>query len=455
MTHLKRLLLSVALLLPLLVQAKVSEFTLDNGLKLIVKEDHRAPVVVSQVWYKVGASYEPNGITGISHQLEHMMFKGTTHLKPGEFSKIIAANGGQENAFTGQDYTAYFQTLGKDRLEVSFRLEADRMRNLRIDEKELLKERQVVAEERRMRTEDNPHALVNEALNAAAFVNSPYHHPVIGWMTDIQHYEVQDLQQWYQKWYAPNNATVVVVGDVEPQAVYQLAQRYFGPLKPEKIAKLKPQTEIRQRGKRYVEVKAPANLPFMMMGWKVPVVKTASDAWEPYALDVLAGILDGGDSARFARHLIRGDEIAAGVSAGYDLFSRLSDLFVIAGTPAKGKTVEDLEQAIRAEIESLKKDKVTAQELNRIKTQVVANTVYQKDSIFYQAMQIGMLETIGLDWRVGEDYVKHIQAVTAEQIQQVAKKYFNDQNLTQARLIPMPTSGVKPHRMSAGGHHDF
>ena len=233
----------------------VSEFQLDNGLKLIVKEDHRAPVVVSQVWYKVGSSYEYNGITGISHQLEHMMFKGTENLGPNEFSQIIAANGGRENAFTGRDYTAYFQTLEKDRLEVSFRLEAERMRKLVIDEAELIKEHEVVAEERRMRTEDNPQALVREAFNAAAFVNSPYHHPVIGWMSDIKHYEVDDLRDWYQKWYAPNNATVVIVGDVDPDAVYALAKQYFGPLKPETTAIVKPQIEVEQRGMRTVEVR--------------------------------------------------------------------------------------------------------------------------------------------------------------------------------------------------------
>uniref|UniRef100_UPI003D05B5F0 M16 family metallopeptidase n=1 Tax=Agarivorans sp. TaxID=1872412 RepID=UPI003D05B5F0 len=347
--------IGLVLLIPSIAIANVSEFQLDNGLKLIVKEDHRAPVVVSQVWYKVGSSYEHNGLTGISHMLEHMMFKGTENLGPNEFSQIIAANGGSENAFTGRDYTAYFQTLEKDRLKVSFRLEAERMRKLVIDDAELVKEREVVAEERRMRTEDDPHALVREAFNATAFVNSPYHHPVIGWMSDINNYQANDLRQWYQKWYAPNNATVVVVGDVEPDAVYALAKQYFGPLKPEKTALLKPQVEVKQRGKRTVNVNAPAELPYMMMGWKVPVVNTATEqqAWEPYALEVLAGILDGGDSARFSRDLVRGSQIAAGVSAGYDLFSRLADMFLIAGTPVKGKTLAELQQAVLDQITQL------------------------------------------------------------------------------------------------------
>jgi zinc protease len=452
MLRLKSLLWAV-LLLPLASQAgDVSEFQLDNGLKLIVKEDHRAPVVVSQVWYKVGASYEPNGITGISHQLEHMMFKGTKNLKPNEFSQIIAANGGQENAFTGQDYTAYFQTLEKDRLPVSFRLEAERMRNLQIDEAELLKERDVVAEERRMRTEDNPHALVNEAFHAAAFMNSPYHHPIIGWMSDINHYQADELRDWYQKWYAPNNATVVVVGDVKAQAVLELAKQYFGPLKPEKIADLKPQVEVPQKGYRYVQVKAPAELPYLMMGWKVPVVTTAEVKWEPYALDVLAGILDGGSSARFSRELVRGQEVASGVYAQNNLFSRLQDVFQIGGTPAKGKTVAELKAAIMEQLKQLKTGLVSAQELQRVKAQVVASNVYERDSVFYQAMQIGMLETVGLDWRLSDDYVANINKVTAEQIQAVVQKYFIDDKLTVAELDPQPVEG-RQIRQSTGARH--
>ena len=223
-----------------LAAGAVHEYQLDNGLKLIVKEDHRAPVMVSQVWYKVGSSYEHDGITGVSHVLEHMMFKGTSAHPAGEFSRIIAENGGSENAFTSRDYTAYFQTMEKSRLPVSFELEADRMRNLVIPEQEFLKEVQVVMEERRMRTEDNPQSLTYEQFNATAYVNSPYRIPVIGWMDDLESMHVEDLKSWYRKWYAPNNATVVVVGDVDPDQVYALAKKYFGPLKPSEIEPAKP-----------------------------------------------------------------------------------------------------------------------------------------------------------------------------------------------------------------------
>jgi zinc protease len=408
---------------------------------------------VTQVWYKVGSSYEYNGITGISHQLEHMMFKGTENLGPNEFSKIIAANGGRENAFTGRDYTAYFQTMEADRVEVSFRLEAERMRKLVLDEAELLKEREVVAEERRLRTEDSPTAMTRETFNATAFMNSPYHHPIVGWMSDINNYEVDDLEQWYQKWYAPNNATIVVAGDVEPEAIYKLAQQFFGHLKPEEVEVVKPQVEVPQRGKRTVEVQLPAELPYLMMGWKVPVVKTAKKAWEPYALEVLAGVLDGGDSARFTRDLVRGDEIATSVGVGYNAFSRLDDLFLVAGAPTKARDVAALQQAVIKQIEQLQAEPVTEQELQRIKTQVVAGAVYERDSLFYQAMQIGMLETIGLDWRLSDQYVENIQAVTAEQIQAVANKYFVDTTLTVAELVPLQLDQKSRNRGIIGGRH--
>ncbi len=424
----------------------VHEFKLGNGLKLIVKEDHRAPVIVSQVWYKVGSSYEPTGITGISHMLEHMMFKGTPKHPPNDFSHIIAANGGQENAFTGRDYTVYFQQLEKSRLHVSFELEADRMRNLSLPEAEFLKEQQVVMEERRLRTDDNPEALTDELFNGAAFVNGAYHHPVIGWMDDIRHYTIDDLRHWYQTWYAPNNATVVVVGDIYPDDVLALAKKYFGPLKPGKITPPRIRQEIEQKGIRRITVKAPAELPYLLMGYRAPVLSTASadSEWEAYALEVLSGVLSGGDSARLAKKLVRESQVAASASAGYSLYARLPDLFLLDGTPAQGHSVDELEQALRAEIKRLQDEPVSVAELDRIKAQVVASEVYGRDSTFGQAMQVGNLETVGLDWRLSDAYVDKISAVTAEQIQQVARKYLIDDHLTIAVLDPLPIDPNKP-----------
>ncbi|MEW6352763.1 MAG: pitrilysin family protein [Pseudomonadota bacterium] len=436
----------------------VHEYKLDNGLKLVVKEDHRAPVVVSQVWYKVGSSYEPTGVTGISHVLEHMMFKGTAKLKPNEFSRIVAANGGKENAFTGRDYTAYYQQLEKSRLAVSFELEADRMRNLTLPNEEFLKEVQVVMEERRLRTEDDPQALTYEHFNGVAFLSSPYRQPVIGWMDDLENLRIEDLQQWYKTWYAPNNATVVVVGDVDPDDVLKLAQKYFGALKPSEIIPPKPRREIEQRGMRRLTVKAPAELPYLLMGYQAPVLTSvpADNAWEPYALEVLAGVLSGGDSARLAKHLVREAQIAAGAGAGYSLYARLPDLFMVEGTPAQGHSVTELEQALRAQIKRLQDEPVSDAELKRIKAQVVAGEIYERDSMFAQAMQIGMLETVGLDWRLIDTYVERIGAVTAAQVQQVARKYLTDDRLTLAVLDPLPIDpGKKPRAPgdALGGHN--
>ena len=429
----------------------VHEYMLANGLKVIIKEDHRAPVVVSQIWYKVGASYEVSGSTGVAHVLEHMMFKGTHKLEANEFSRIISANGGRENAFTGQDYTAYFQQLEKSRLPISFELEADRMANLNLKSEDFEKEIKVVMEERRMRTDDKPRSLTHEHFTATAFVNSPYHHPIIGWMDDLENMNVDDMRDWYANWYAPNNATLVVAGDVDHKAVFELAKKHYGPVNSREIPKVKPQREFEQKGIRRITVKAPAQVPYFIMGYKVPVVKTAEVEWEPYAIDMLAGILDGGESARFARELVRGQEIATGVGAGYDMHSRLGDLLLFDGTPAKGKTVEDLEKAIRKQLDKLKTELVNQEELDRIKAQVVAGKVYEKDSIFYQAMQIGTLETVGLDWRLMDEYVDRLKSVTPEQVQAVAKKYLVDDHLTVAVLVPQ--SSNKSSHAIKGSHN--
>lgn len=439
--------------------AGVKEFVLKNGMKVLVKEDHRAPVVVSQVWYRVGSSYEHDGITGVSHALEHMMFKGTEKYPAGEFSKIISANGGQENAFTGTDYTAYFQTLEKSRLEISMKLEADRMRNLTLPEDEFLKEIKVVQEERRLRTEDNPRAFTREVAMATAFQTSPYRQPIVGWMTDLENMQAGDLASWYRKWYAPNNASLVVAGDVNAEEVFKLANRYFGKLKRGNTGTPRPVGEVPQNGIKRVIVKRPAEVPHILMAWKTPVLTTVlrpeaeAEQWEPYALEVLAGVLDGGGSARFAGRLVRGREVASGIGAGYSLISRLDNVFTIAGTPARGRTVTELEDAVKEELQTLKDEPVSEQELERVKAQVVSSDTYEKDSVFYQAMIVGMLETVGLPWSLEDEYVENVQAVTAEQVRQVARKYFIDDSLTVAILEPQPMDSPRPMARAEGLRH--
>ncbi|MBK1693140.1 peptidase M16 [Chromatium weissei] len=431
----------MSLLLPLAAlaaPAPVVEYTLDNGLKILVKPDHRAPILTTQIWYRIGSSYEHSGITGISHLLEHMMFQGTERFAPNEFSRIVAENGGSENAFTGDDYTAYFENLASDRLAIAFELEADRMRHLTLGQTEFAKELEVVKEERRMRTEDDPQALTTERFNAVAYDVSPYRNPVIGWSGDLAQLQAADLREWYRLWYAPNNATLVVVGDVEPARVLALATQYFGGLKAETITPPKMPVEPEQRGEKRLIVKAPAKEPYVLMGYKTPALADAAELWEPYALEMLASILDGGNSARFARELVRGSQVAASASASYSAFQRLAGLFALDAVPSTGHSIAEVEQAIRAQIARVQTEPVSAEELTRVRTQVIAAKVFQQDTLFYQAMELGMLATIGLDWRLAERYVDNLTAVTPEQVQAVARKYLISDRLTVAVLDPQP-----------------
>ena len=442
-------------LLPALAFANTHEYKLDNGLKIVVQEDHRSPVVVSQVWYRAGSLDEFNGTTGVAHVLEHMMFKGTKQVPAGQFSRLIAAAGGRENAFTSYDHTAYFQQLEKSRLELSLKLEADRMANLRLTADEFSKEIRVVMEERRWRTEDKPQSLVYEQFRSAAYQAHPYGRPIIGWMNDLEQMNVADARAWYHRWYAPNNATLVVVGDVDPKEVLRLAKRYFGPIKAQKLPERKLQTEPTQRGERRVTVKAPAKLPYLIMGYHVPVLQKPEQDWEPFALEILAGVIDGNASARLNQRLVRRDRIAVDISAGYDMINRGgTSLFMLDGTPSEGTSVSDLENAILGELEQVKEEGVTEEELQRVKAQVIAADVYQRDSTFYQAMQIGQLETAGLSWKLLKDYPARLQAVTAEQVQAVARKYLNNDNLTVATLDPQPIDENAPkHKEPAHARH--
>lgn len=434
--------------------SKTHETRLSNGLKVVVQEDHRSPVVVSQIWYKIGGMDEPKGITGVSHVLEHMMFKGTKKYPSGEFSRIIAENGGRENAFTSRDYTAYFQTLEKSRLPIAFELEADRMTNLLLDEKEFKKEIKVVMEERRLRTEDKPEGKLYEKFSSAAYTKHPYGNPIIGWMKDLQSLTIEDVRKWYQRWYAPNNATLVVAGDVDPKEVFALAEKHFGSIPAREVKPMSLPDEPEQKSRRDIIVKVPAKVPSVMIGFHTPVFGSADKSWEPYALDVLAGILDGGKSARFSRELVRNQQIASSAGAGYDAIARAPSMFLINGTPGPGKTVAQLKKALLQEIERIKTGEISDEELARVQAQVSASDVYQRDSVFYQAMEIGMLETSGLNRQLIDDYVKRINAVTAKQIKKVAKKYLIESNMTVAELKPLPFGQKRKQRPAvSGGRH--
>ena len=448
--QLKTALLLLSLAAP--AAAGVTDVTLDNGLRVIVKEDHRAPVAVSQLWYKAGSMDEFNGTTGVAHVLEHMMFKGTEKVPEGEFSKRIAAAGGRENAFTNRDQTVYFQQLQKDRLAVAFELEADRMASLQLKDESFAKEIQVVMEERRLRTEDNPQSVLYEQLMSVAYQAHPYRRPVIGWMDDLQSMTAKDARDWYTRWYAPNNATLVVAGDVNPQDVVALAKQTFGPLAGKPLPPRKPQEEPAQRGEKRITVKAPARQPYLLMAYHAPRLRDAEQDTMPWAMQVLAGVLSGNDSARLGKRLVKEQRIAVDAGASYDGIGRGPGMFYLEGTPSKGKTAAELEAALKAEMRRIQQGGVSEAELNRVKAQVIAGDVYQRDSVFYQAMQLGELATLGLPLDLLEKRVDKLKAVTAEQVQAAAKLLTSDK-LSVATLDPQPISGQQPRPTLEGMNH--
>lgn len=415
--------------------------TLANGLKVFVREDHRAPTAIQMIWYRVGALDEVSGRTGVAHVLEHMMFKGTEAYPDGEFSRRVAARGGRENAFTTRDYTGYYQRVPPEALDEMMALEADRMRNLRLQQASFTREVAVVMEERRQRIEDNPFGRVGEQLMAQAFLASPVRTPVIGWMDDLQNLTPQDVRDWYDTWYAPNNAVLVVGGDVDTDAVMAMAERHFGGVARRALPVRRPQREPGQQGMRRAVVKAPADSPYVVLGFKVPRMTDMEDMDEPVALEMLAAVLDAGDTARLTRELVRGRQLANSASAGYSLLGRGPNLFTLAGTPVRGRTVAELESALREQVDRIAREGVSEPELQRIKAQYVADRIFGRDSLYGQLMEIGNLDMAGLDCRDYDRLLDRVQAVTAGQVQAVAGKYFGDDQLTVVELDPQPLAG--------------
>ena len=414
------------------------EYLLDNGFKLLIKEDHRSPIAIFQIFYKVGSSYEYNGITGISHVLEHMMFRGTQSYDTDKFSQKISAYGGQQNARTGHDYTTYYQIMPSDKLAYCFKFEADRMHNLLLNKKTFSQEMQIVMEERCMRIEDNPKHYTYERFCAIAYLSNPYRHPIIGWMNDLENMTIQDVNKWYQTWYIPNNAIGVIVGDVIPHQIYPLVKKYFGSLHPSILPPLKPQHEITPKGIRTVVVNIPAKLPWLIVGFNTPVVSTVDEKWEAYALLILCEILAGGRSARLQQNLVRGKQSAIEISYDYSPFTRMNTILALFTTPAEGFTTAELRDDILNEIDQIQNQLPYPRELERVKTQIIANKIYEEDSIDNQAHKIGNFEAIGLSWQDMENTYKEIAAITPEQVQKVACKYLTLDRLTLAILEPLP-----------------
>ncbi len=421
----------------MLIKSQITEHTLKNGLKIVVQLDKRAPIASVQVWYKVGSANEVRGRTGISHALEHMMFRGTPKYPNDSYSEIIAKNGGRDNAFTTQDFTAYYANVEKSKVALCLELEADRMQHLTLDPALYQLEMKAVREERRLRTDDSPKGVTFERFLAAAHTNGPYHHPVIGWMDDLYSFSDKDLRYWYEQYYVPNNATIIVIGDVEPKQIFELAQKYFGDIPQKALPKALPGQDIPALGEKRLKVEYVAELPYLIMGFQVPSMITAKNAFEPYALAVLAHALDGGESARLPKYLIREQEICASCYAHYDFLQRYDTQFILRGTPSEAHSVAELEQAILAELSKLKAKKLDNQELARIKMQLTAEEIYSKDAITDQAELLGTFESIGSNWLTSQALIEHIQAVTAEQVQEVAQKYLIASRLTVAELVPL------------------
>ncbi|SDT21466.1 M16 family metallopeptidase [Pseudomonas oryzae] len=448
--HAARLLL-VALCLPLGAFAASSqpthEFTLDNGLKVIVREDHRAPVVVSQLWYRIGSSYERPGFTGLSHALEHMMFKGSAKLGPGESSRILRELGAEENAFTSDDYTAYYQVLARDRLEVALEMEADRLAGLRLPADEFAREIEVIKEERRLRTEDNPSALAWERFKTAAFPATGYRTPTIGWMADLERMTVDDLRAWHEDWYSPNNAILVVVGDVSRDEVKSLVERHFAAIPARPLPAARMPLELPALGERRLTLQVKTQLPSLLMGFNVPALASADNPREVHALRLIATLLDGGYSARLPTRLEREQELVTGVSASYDPFNRGDSLFVLSARPnlQQGKTLEQVEAGLWQELERLKNEAPSSAELARVQAQVIAGLVYERDSIASQATSIGMLETVGLSWQLLDQELESLKAVTPADIQAAARRLFQRERLTLAQVLPLPAAEENSH----------
>ncbi|MGB4068401.1 MAG: pitrilysin family protein [Nitrospira sp.] len=414
--------------------AEPSEFILSNGMKVLLVEVPKAPVATVQVWYKVGSRNEVMGRAGLSHMLEHMMFKGTARYPKGSFSKIVRKNGGIDNAFTGQDFTAYFENVAADRVGLALELEADRMQGLLLDHSEFQTERDVVKEERRLRSEDDPQGALVEALFAQAFLSHPYHWPVIGWFADLDAMSLEDLQRHYDTFYSPNNATLVVVGDIKSDVLLPTIKRLFEPIPrgPSPKQTLAPEPE--QRGERRFLLKREAQVPFVMMGFRVPNYSSE----DSYALDILESVLSHGKSSRLYQNLVYEQKNSLSVGAEYSLIQTDPGLFYFYSLVNPTAKVEAVEEALHREIHRLQNEPPSEQELQRAKNQVEASRVFEQDSNFRHAMLLGQLESVGAGWRRLDQYIERIRAVTAKDIQRVAKQYLTQDNRTIGILIPLP-----------------
>ena len=440
--------------------ASAQQFVLSNGMTLMVSVNRRAPTAVHMLWLRVGSIDEVDGTSGVAHVVEHMMFKGTPSLAPGEYSKRIAALGGRDNAFTSRDATAYHQQIPAARLREVMELEADRFaRNTWADE-EFKREIEVIKEERRQRVDDSPRGQLYEIARAAMFTASPYRRPIIGWMNDLDAMTAQDVREFYQRWYAPANAAVVVAGDVDVEQVRQWAEQYYGAIPARAVPERKPRLEPTQSGPRRIEHRARSNQPYVSLMYKVPQLEaqalrqaelgpgTSRDA---LALTVLAAVLDGHSAARLDRALTQGERrLALRAGAFNGLYGRGPQVFVLDGVPADGVPAQQLMDALREQVGRIAREGVSEVELARVKTQWVASETYKRDALFSQANELGSNWLLGFPIDAGAVIVQHLRSITAQEVQSVAQRYFGDEQLTEAVLVPQAGTPSLPRRGAPG-----
>ncbi len=424
-------------------QARVFDpetFTLDNGLEVVVLTNRRAPIVMHMLWYKVGAADEPLGKSGIAHFLEHLMFKGTETLGPGEFSDIIARNGGQENAFTSYDYTGYFQTVAKDRLEIVMKYEADRMTNLKLNDEVVLPERDVVLEERSSRVDREPSSQLGEALRAVLFLNHPYGLPVIGWEEEIRTLTTEDAIAFYRRWYAPNNAVLIVAGDVDADEVRALAETYYGVIPARELPVRRRPPEPRQNAARRVTLEHErVRQPAVTISYLAPSYQAGASEYAE-ALQVLDEILGSGSTSRLYRSLVVEQAVAASAGSGYGASSLDLSAFTLFGSPRPGVPLDKVEAALREELARLLEDGVSEEEVEVAKRRMAANAVYARDSLGSGPRIFGRALTTGETVESVESWPERIEAVTVEQVNDAAKAVFDDRHSATGILLSKPTS---------------
>jgi zinc protease len=450
--------------------APVEQFTLANGMTVIIKPDRRAPTVAHMLWVRVGSMDEVDGTSGVAHALEHMMFKGTPTVKPGEFSRRVAALGGRENAFTSRDNTGYYQQIPASKLEEVMKLEADRFANNQWVDDEFKREIEVVKEERRSRTEESPRALMYEQATAMTFTASPYRRPIVGWMSDLDAMTPNDLRDFYKRWYVPGNAAVVIAGDVDVAQAKRLAEKYYGSIAARPVPVRKPRDEPDQTGLRRLDFKGQASQAYVGMSFKVPQLQAAdltavaapaavgapaSGSRDALALTVLSAVLDGYSGARLDRALAQGDgRLADSAGASNGLVGRGPQVFTLDGIPADGKTTQQVAEALRQQVALVAKSGVSEAELNRVKTQWVASETYKLDSVFSQARELGSNWVQGMPLDASARVIAALRTITAAEVQAVAAKYFGDDQMTMATLLPQPIDpNRKPRRPPAAGRH--